>query len=104
MRCPKCNTLMRVKVGVYLDIPWRFLHRLTKRAIRRGDVEIDGADWPKCRIYCPACGCTEEEAVALGNFGVLKGEADEKVRELQGTVAADGEHEGVEQGGSEAEE
>lgn len=55
-RCPKCRGKARVLVELYLDIPAELEHLLSKKNLRRKDVKVMGAGWPKCRYYC-AKGC-----------------------------------------------
>lgn len=55
MRCPKCNGALRIKVSLFLDIPWRYYHRLSKKAVRDADVRIEGAGWPHNMFYCTRC-------------------------------------------------
>lgn len=44
---------MRVKVDLFLDIPGRLVNRLSKHAIRGGDVHVEGARWETASYHCP---------------------------------------------------
>ncbi len=51
-----CKHEWRIKVELFLDIPTTLERRLNKTTLRRQDVEIDGANWPKSYVYCRRCG------------------------------------------------
>jgi RNase P subunit RPR2 len=63
VRCLKCGSPTRIKVNLFLDIPWRYFHRITKQAIRNKDVKIDGAGWQYIRSYCSKCGWNQETEI-----------------------------------------
>lgn len=55
--CPKCgHQTVRLQVSLYVDIPGKLMHRLTKRA-RSREVRIDGAGWPTAQHYCTRASC-----------------------------------------------
>jgi hypothetical protein len=53
MKCDTCGAEMRVKVELFLDIPFSKWCRLSKKSLRESDVRVDGANWPKASLYCP---------------------------------------------------
>lgn len=56
MTCPRCKkSRVRVKVNLFLDIPTRLAHRLSKRNLRDRAVRVEGAGWPTMVWYCE-CG------------------------------------------------
>ena len=56
--CPHCKKgEIRIKVELFLDIPFRLAHQLSKKNLRSKDVKIEGANWPKEMLYCTHPGC-----------------------------------------------
>lgn len=56
--CPHCKKgEVRVKVELFLDIPFSLAHRLSKENLRLKDVKVEGANWPKEMLYCTHPGC-----------------------------------------------
>lgn len=59
--CPKCGGDVRVAVNLYLDIPGRLRHHLSKKNLRSKDVQVMGAGWPTMLVYCvKQCGYSEK--------------------------------------------
>lgn len=57
MSCPKCGQVtIRVRVNLFLDIPFMFYGNLSKQNLRSKDTKVGGADWPQSRLYCDSCG------------------------------------------------
>lgn len=65
-RCASCRRKLRVKVSLYLDIPADLAHRLSKTALRRSDVRIEGAGWPTMTLYCANEECRHPTVRHLG--------------------------------------
>lgn len=64
MKCPRCrrSKALRIKVELFLDIPFELEHRVSKKTIRPVCVKIEGANWPKALHYCAECGWTDRHA------------------------------------------
>jgi len=60
-----CKHVPRIKVELFLDIPANLFKRLSKKNLRSKSVQIDGARWPECYLYCARCGSplTYEQAL-----------------------------------------
>ena len=57
MKCPRCKGECEMMVDVTLLIPAELESRLTKKAMRRKDVTLFAANWPKARYFCKNRGC-----------------------------------------------
>lgn len=55
--CPKCGRQLRVKVEMFLDIPFSCWGQLSKEALRSKDVRSDGVNWPQASFYCTQGHC-----------------------------------------------
>ena len=56
-RCPRCKKgEIRIKVELFLDIPFSLAHQLSKKNLRSRDVVLEGANWPREYLYCSECG------------------------------------------------
>ena len=56
MKCPKCGSNTgTVSVDVGLKIPARFVNLIDKTMIRRKDVILRFANWPKALFVCDKC-------------------------------------------------
>lgn len=68
MRCPTCKKgCLRVQVDLFLDVPAELMHGLSKAALRRREVRVMGANWPKARTYCDnPDGCPSNASLLKG--------------------------------------
>lgn len=64
MKCPRCGTEIRIKVNLFLDIPYRYFLNITKQALRDADVKVEGVGWPNNMFYCPKCSWILREGVS----------------------------------------
>lgn len=56
MRCPKCGRdKVRCQVSLFLEIPGRLMHNLSKQNLRSREVMVLGAGWPTATMYCTGC-------------------------------------------------
>lgn len=55
MNCPRCNSAITVQLNLIIVIPGELLHRVSKTALRRKDVQILGADWDRATYVCSQC-------------------------------------------------
>jgi hypothetical protein len=57
MKCPRCKrTNLRQLVSVFVECN-ADCRSLSKKGIRKRDVQIIGAGWPTATLFCPKDGC-----------------------------------------------
>lgn len=57
MKCEKCNSEnIKIMVDIGLIIPLDMIFKISKKGIRRKEVQIQYANWPKAKIICSDCG------------------------------------------------
>lgn len=61
MTCPKCKRgRLRQQVSVFVECDAECAN-LSKTGIRKRDVVILGAGWPRTTYFCPKCGWLERQ-------------------------------------------
>ena len=64
--CPECKVEMTMSVSLYMVMPSSLEYKITKRDLRKKEVEIWGADWEGARYVCPNCGYVQKSVRARG--------------------------------------
>ena len=50
-----CGREPRITVQLSVQIPLEMYRRVTKRKLRRADVEVEAANWERAIWQCPGC-------------------------------------------------
>lgn len=57
MPCPKCGGPLEIMVDVTMLIPENMENNITKHQLRRRDVKLYAAGWPKASYFCLNTDC-----------------------------------------------
>lgn len=76
IKCPKCGTEMvwMGNVTILIKNTDKYLYKLSKKAFRSKDVELQGVDWYGGDLFCP-------NYLQCSNYPVIKHKAESKVEE-----------------------
>ena len=68
MKCPRCGTEMvwMGNVTILIRDTDKYLHKLSKKALRSKDIELCGVDWHTGDLFCP-------NYLQCGNHPMIRG-------------------------------
>ena len=52
MKCKVCGKTLWMQVNIIVRAPATFEGNMSKKSIRKKEVEVMGVDWPRARYYC----------------------------------------------------
>lgn len=60
MKCPECNKYGEIYVDIGIKMNSEYFMNVSKTTMRKKDMQIMYANWPKGRFVCKNCGYSEK--------------------------------------------